>query len=227
MSTFLATSIAPRLDLTLLRRDFFDGFSLLLQDADGVPYDLTTVQACAAVWKTDASGVTTKVLDFNTEEQEPLAAGRVRLWLTSAQTNTLWEAVQTIQPTNVFFPNAYTDNIRSSLFWEARIESEEEVAPLVSVSSGVFITQTNHTLASSERVIFRDTDEASINYNNTSARIYSGLTDITYLPPYAFTIASLSGVTNAAIGGSVYRLRQDTVVAGDVQVGATIANCFP
>jgi hypothetical protein len=76
-------------------------------------------------------------------------------------------------------------------------------------------------------VIFRDTSDSSINYNNTSARIYSGLTDISYLAPYSFTIAALSGVTDAAIGGSVYRLRQDTVVAGDVEVGATIANCFP
>jgi hypothetical protein len=227
MSSFLATSIAPRLNLTLLRRDFFDGFSLLLQDADGEPYDLSGVQVCASVWKTDASGVTTKVLDINTEEQEPLSAGRVRFWLTSAQTNTLWTEVQTIQPTNVFFPNAYTDNIRSSLFWEARIEKEEQVADLVSVSGGTFVTQTNHTLASSERVVFRGTSNSSINYNNTSARIYSGLTDISYLAPYSFTITALSGVTDAAIGGSVYRLRQDTVVAGDVEVGATIANCFP
>ena len=66
-SSFLATSIVPRLDLTLLRRDFFDGFSLLLQDDDGLPLNLSVVQVCAAVWKTDEEGVTTKILDFNTE----------------------------------------------------------------------------------------------------------------------------------------------------------------
>ena len=67
----------------------------------------------------------------------------------------------------------------------------------------------------------------SINYNGTSARIYTNLTNITYAPPYSFTIASLSGITDAAIGGSVYRLRQDTVVAGAVVVGTTLSNCFP
>jgi hypothetical protein len=69
--------------------------------------------------------------------------------------------------------------------------------------------------------------KASINYNGTTARIYSNLTGITYAPPYSFTIASLSGITDAAIGGSVYRLRQDTVVAGAVVVGTTLSNCFP
>jgi len=227
MSTFLATSIAPSLDITLLRRDFFDGFSLLLQDDNGDPLDLSEVQVCASVWKTGTDGTVSEILSWNIEEQEPLNAGRVRFWLTSSQTGTLWDAVQDIQTSNIFFPNAYTDNIRSSLFWEARIEQEEELTDLVTVSGGTFVTQLNHTLAATERVIFRDTSEASINYDNTSALIYSGLTNISYQPPYGFRIATLSGVTNAAVGGSVYRLKQDTVVVGAVQVGSTIANCFP
>jgi hypothetical protein len=188
---------------------------------------LSEVQVCASVWKTGTDGTVSEILSWNIEEQEPLNAGRVRFWLTSSQTGTLWDAVQDIQTSNVFFPNAYTDNIRSSLFWEARIEREEELTDLVTVSGGTFVTQLNHTLAATERVIFRDTSEASINYNNTSARIYSGLTNISYQPPYGFRIATLSGVTNAAVGGSVYRLKQDTVVVGAVQVGSTIANCFP
>lgn len=227
MSTFLATSIAPRIDLTLLRRDFFDGFSLLLQDEDGLPFDLTEVQVCAAVWKTDTEGVTSQVLNFNIEEQEPLGSGRVRFWLTSSQTNLLWEELQTIRPAGIFFPSAYTEVVKPTLFWEARIEKEEELASLVEVSSGVFITQTNHSLASTERVIFRDTSQASINYNGTSARIYTGLTNISYLAPYTFTIPSLSAVSDAAIGGSVYRLKQDTVCTGSVEIGSTITNCFP
>lgn len=227
MSTFLATSIAPRLNLTLLRRDFFDGFSLLLQDEDGLPFDLTEVTVCAAVWKTDTEGVTSQVLNFNIEEQEPLGSGRVRFWLTSSQTNLLWEELQTIRPAGIFFPSAYTEVVKPTLFWEARIEKEEELASLVEVSSGVFITQTNHSLASTERVIFRDTSQASINYNGTSARIYTGLTGITYVPPYAFTIPSLSAVSDAALGGSVYRLKQDTVCTGSVEIGSTITNCFP
>lgn len=227
MSTFLATSIAPRLNLTLLRRDFFDGFSLLLQDEDGEPFDLSEVQVCAAVWKTDAEGVTSQVLSFNIEEQEPLQSGRVRFWLTSSQTNLLWEQLQTIGPAGIFFPSAYTEVVRPTLFWEARIEKEEELADLVEVNSGVFTTQTNHTLASTERVIFRDTNQSSINYDGTSARVYTGLTNISYLAPYTFTIPSLSSVSDAAIGGSVYRLKQDTVCTGSVEIGSTIANCFP
>lgn len=227
MSTFLATSIAPRLNLTLLRRDFFDGFSLLLQDEDGLPFDLNEVTVCAAVWKTDTEGVTSQVLNFNIEEQEPLRSGRVRFWLTSFQTNLLWEELQTIRPAGIFFPSAYTEVVKPTLFWEARIEKEEELASLVEVSSGVFITQTNHSLASTERVIFRDTSQASINYNGTSARIYTGLTNISYLAPYTFTIPSLSAVSDAAIGGSVYRLKQDTVCTGSVEIGSTITNCFP
>ena len=227
MSTFLATSIAPRLDITLLRRDFFDGFSLLLQDANGDPLDLATVQVCASVWKSNIDGTVSEIATWNVEEQEPLNAGRVRFWLTSAQTGALWDAVQDIQASNIFFPSAYTENVRSSLFWEARIEEQEELASLATVSGGTFVTQTNHTLASTERVIFRNTNEASINYNNTSARIYGGLTNISYEAPYAFTVPALAGITNAAIDGSVYRLKQDTVVVGTVQVGSTIANCFP
>jgi hypothetical protein len=52
MSVFVATSLAPQIDLRLLRRDYFDGVSLLLQDADGEPFDLANVQVCAAIWKT-------------------------------------------------------------------------------------------------------------------------------------------------------------------------------
>jgi hypothetical protein len=227
MSVFLATSTAPRVNITLLRRDFFDGFSLLLQDEDGVPFDLSTVQVCASVWKTDEEGVTTKILDFNIEKQEPLMSGRVKFWLTSSETNTLWTELQTISPANTFFPSAYTEVIRPSLFWEARIEKEEELANLVSASAGSFVTQTNHALGSAERVIFRGTNQPSMNYDGTSSRIYTNLSNISYQPPYSFSIASLSGITDAAIGGSVYRLRQDTVVAGSVDVGSTIANCFP
>jgi len=101
------------------------------------------------------------------------------------------------------------------------------LADLVSVSAGAFVSQVNHTLASSERAILRGTAQSSINYNNTGARIYSGMTNISYQPPYSFTVPALSGITDAAIGGSVYRLKQDTVVAGNVYVGQTLSNCFP
>ena len=108
-----------------------------------------------------------------------------------------------------------------------RVERKEQIADLVSVSGGTFISQTNHGLGATERVIFEGTTQSSINYNGTGARIYSNLTNITYAPPYSFTIASLSGISDAAPGGSVYRLKQDTVVAGNVFVGTTFSNCFP
>jgi len=232
MSNFLATSIVPQVDLYILRRDFFDGFSLLLQDSDGLPFNLNDVQVCASVWKRNSDGSVAQVSTLNIEEQEPLGAGRVRLWLTSEQTATIWDSYgATTTVGGAFFPSAYaagsSSSLSSPLIWDVRIEKEEEVADLVSVSAGAFISQTNHTLASSERVIFRDTAQSSINYNGTSARIYSGLTGITYQPPYSFTVPALSGITDAAIGGSVYRLKQDTVVAGNVYVGQTLSNCFP
>lgn len=232
MSTFLSTSIIPQVDLYILRRDFFDGFSLLLQDSDGLPFDLSEVQVCASVGKRNLDGSISQISTLNVEEQEPLNAGRVRLWLSSSQTAAIWDAYGgTTSVGGTFFPSAYTASesspLSSPLTWDVRVEKEEEVSDLVSVSAGTFVSQTNHGLGATERVIFRDTAQSSINYNGTSARIYSNLTSITYAPPYSFTIASLSGITDAAIGGSVYRLKQDTVVAGSVVVGTTLSNCFP
>lgn len=232
MSTFLSTSIAPRIDLTLLRRDFFDGFSLLLQDEDGLPFDLSQVQVCASVWKRNSATSYSQVTAINVEKQAPLNAGRVRFWLSSAQTATIWDEAEGGENIGAsFFPSVYSSEASvdagSSLFWDVRIEKEDELTDLVSVSAGTFVSQTNHGLGATERIIFRDTAQSSINYNGTSARIYSSLSGITYEPPYSFTIASLSGITDAAIGGSVYRLRQDTVVAGAVVVGTTLSNCFP
>jgi hypothetical protein len=147
--------------------------------------------------------------------------------LSSSQTATLWDAAQYSVPSGVFYPTAYASQIRPFFSWDLRIERKEEIADLVSISAGTFISQTNHGLGATERVVFEGTAQSSINYNGTSARIYSNLTNITYAPPYSFTIASLSGITDAAPGGSVYRLKQDTVVAGSVFVGTTFSNCFP
>jgi hypothetical protein len=232
MSTFLSTSILSQVDLYILRRDFFDGFSLLLQDSDGLPFDLNEVQICASVWKQNTDNSYSQIATINVEEQEPLNAGRVRLWLTSAQTASIWDSYgDSSSSGGVFFPSAYSSEITSSLssplVWDVRIEREEYLADLVSVSAGAFVSQTNHTLASSERVIFNDTTQSAINFNGTSARVYSGLTNISYQAPYSFTVPTLSGITDAAIGGSVYRLKQDTVVAGNVFVGQTLSNCFP
>ena len=110
MSNFLATSIVPQVDLVLLRRDYFEGLSLLLQDASGVPFDLNGVQVCASVWKSTSSGTFEQVLSINAEEQEPLTAGRVRLWLSSAQTASLWDAYQSASVSSSFFPSVYTQS---------------------------------------------------------------------------------------------------------------------
>lgn len=231
-SSFLSTTIIPRINLQLLRRDYFDGFSLLLQDEDGVPFDLSDVTVCASAWNITDTGSLSQLVSINVEKQEPLDAGRIRLWLTSAQTATLWDAATTARATSQsFFPSIYSTEVgvadSSNLIWDVRIEKQEYLADLVSISTGTFVSQTNHTLASSERVIFKDTLQSTINYNGTSARVYSGLTNISYEAPYTFRVPTLSGVTSAAPGGSVYRLRQDTVVAGAITVGTTLSNCFP
>ncbi len=233
MTSFLGTSSLSRVDLYILRRDYFDGMGLLLQKADGSPYDLTGVKVCASIWKKNSDISYTLIETINIEEEEPLRNGQVRLWLTSAQTANIWAAAETSASSigGVFFPSAYSQEASiasfSSLFWDVRIETEEYLTDLISASGGTFITQNNHTLASSERVVFSGTTVSGINFNNTSATVYSGLTDISYLPPYIFRIPTLSGVTNASIGGAVYRLRQDTVIAGNVIVGTTLSNCFP
>ena len=227
MSAFLATNNAMEVNLHLLRRDYFDGFSLLLQNKNGDPLNLNEVQVCSSVWKSTISGTVEQVMLVNVEKQEPLTAGRVRLWLSSAQSAALWDALQYVVASGIFFPSAYASQARPFLAWDMRIEEEQQVADLASVSAGVFVSQTNHTLAASERLIFRNTSQASINYDGTSARIYSNLTGISYQPPYSFTVPALSGITDAAIGGTAYRLKQDTVVAGSVVVGNTLSNCFP
>ena len=232
MSTFLATKLVPQVNLHLLRRDFFDGFGLLLQDSDGEPFDLSLVEVCASVWKNTTAGALSQVTAFNVEKQEPFRNGVVRLWLTSSQVATIWDAAEEPQNAAIsqsFLPTAYTENeIQGSLSWDVRIEKQDELASLISVSSGVFVSQTNHGLGATERVVFGGTTTSSgINYNGTSARIYTNLTGLTYVAPYSFTIATLSGVTASGIGGNVYRLKQDTVAGGGVIVGTTFSNCFP
>lgn len=231
-SAFLSTTMVPRINLQLLRRDYFDGFSLLLQDEDGDPFNLNEVVVCASAWNITDTGSLSQLISINVEKQEPLTAGRVRLWLTSAQTAALWDSATTARSSSQsFFPSVYSTEVgvadSSNLIWDVRIEKQEYLTDLVSVSTGTFISQVNHTLASSERVVFKETSQSSINYDGTSAKVYSGLTNISYEAPYTFRVPALSGVTNAAIGGSVYRLRQDTVVAGAITVGTTLSNCFP
>jgi len=232
VSGFLSTSSAARVDLYLLRRDYFDGMGLLLQKEDGSPYDLSSVKVCASVWKKNGDTSYTLIETVNVEEEEPLRSGRIRLWLTSAQTANIWDAFGGGQSSGgVFFPTAYSQDtsvaLGSPLVWDVRIETQEYLTDLISVSSGTFISQNNHTLAASERVAFSGTTEPTINFNDSSATIFSNLTNISYLPPYTFTVPSLSGITNAAVGGATYRLKQDTVIAGNVIAGSTVSNCFP
>jgi hypothetical protein len=236
MSYVVASKNIPKIDLALFERDFFDGAQFLLQDSTGTPWNLNDVTVCASIYK--KVGTTyTLVTAFNTEKLEPLRNGQVRIWLSSAQTaaaEAAYEAGQQTAGTSAFFPTAYAsqaDNSstyeNSNLYWDLRIETQEALADLVSITNGAFITQIDHGLGSSERIVFSGTTSPSINYNGTSARIYSSLSNISYIPPYGFTVPALSGITNAAAGGSVYRLKQDTVVVGNVIVNSTVSNCFP
>jgi hypothetical protein len=232
MSTFLYNSISPVINIYILRRDYFDGFNILLQDEDGLPFDLNVAKVQASVWKRTASGTVEEITPFNVQEQEPLRNGQARLWLTAEQTKMIWDASLETTSSSIsqsFFPNAYSvennqDTIASApIVWDVRVQKQEEVGILVSANGGSFITQTSHGLGATDDLAFVGTSESSINYDGT-APIYSNLTSITYVPPYSFTVPVLSGITNAAIGGSVYRLKQDTVAAGTVFVGATFTN---
>lgn len=232
MSSFLYTSLSPVIDLYILRRDYFDGFNVLLQNEDGTAIDLSDAEVKASIWKRSTAGTVELITAFNVQEQEPLRSGQARLWLSSAQTAAVWDAALEIGASNisqVFFPSAYAsanneDTLASSsIIWDVRIRKKEEVAALVSVGAGSFTTQTSHGLGATEEIVFIGTSQSSINYNGTSP-IYTNLTNVTYIPPYSFTVPSLSGTTDAAIGGSVYRLKQDTVAAGTVFVGSTFTN---
>ena len=235
-SYVVASKYIPEVNLALFERDFFDGAQFLLQKDDGTPWDLTDVVVCASIYQTIA-GATSLLTNFNVEPLEPLNAGRARIWLTSAQTAQVYAAYQGSPQTigaTAFFPTAYASQAgsddfyqNSNLRWDLRIETPEAVGDLVSVSAGAFVSQTSHGLGATERVIFRDTNQASINYNGQSNRIYTGLTNISYQSPYSFTIPSLSAITDPAIGGSVYRLKQDTVVVGRIVANSTVSNCFP
>ena len=236
MSYVVASKNIPKIDLALFERDFFDGAQFLLQDSTGAPWNLNNVTVCASVYEKIGSTYTL-VTSFNTEKLEPLTKGQVRIWLSSSQTAALeaaYDAGQQTAGTSAFFPTAYAsqaDNAstyeNSNLYWDLRIETQEQLADLVSVTNGTFITQTDHGLGSTERVVFSGTTTSSINYDGTSAKVYSNLSNISYIVPYGFTVPALSGITNAAIGGSVYRLKQDTVVVGNVVVNSTVSNCFP
>jgi hypothetical protein len=232
MSYVVASKNIPKIDLALFERDFFDGAQFLLQDSTGTPWNLNNVTICASIYK-KVDSTYTLVTSFNTEKLEPLTNGQVRIWLSGQQTAALETAYQEGQigaSTNAFFPTAYASQASyesSNLYWDLRIETKEKVSDLVSIAGGVFVTQTDHGLGSTERVVFGDTASTTINYDGTSATIYSSLSNISYLAPYGFRVPALSGITNAAPGGSVYRLKQDTVVVGNVIVNSTVSNCFP
>jgi hypothetical protein len=236
VSYVVASKEIAQIDIALFDRDFFDGMQFLLQDSSGTPINLDGVVACATVYKVTSAGFTA-ITAFNVEKLEPYTNGQIRLWLTSQQTVLLSDAYEGTQQkagSAVFFPTAYSSQADSSSFyehsnlrWDLRIETPDVSVDLISASAGSFVTQTSHGFAASDRIVFSGSTESSINYNGTSARIYSSLTNISYVPPYGFTISSLSGITNAAIGGNVYRLKQDTVVVGNVIVNSTLSNCFP
>ena len=236
MSYVVSAKNIPQIDIALFERDFFDGAQFLLQDKDGLPINLNGVVVCSSIYKVTIAGYTL-VTSFNTEKLEPYGNGQVRLWLTSAQTVLVanaYDGGQQKRGATAFFPTAYSSQADSASFyegsnlrWDLRIETPDTSVDLISASGGTFITQTDHGFAATDRVVFSGTTSTAINYDGTSNRLYSSLTSISYLPPYSFTISALSGVTNAAIGGSVYRLKQDTVVVGNVIVNSTVSNCFP
>lgn len=225
-SAFLSTSIAPQIDLHLLRRDSFDGFALLLQDEDGEPLDLTDTVVCASIWKNDGQGALQEVVEINVDRDEPFTSGKINLWLSGAQTALVWDAAQFAPSDSFFYPSAHASQARPFLSWDVRIETETFASDLISADAGLFVTQQTHGVAPADRIIFKNTGQSGINYNDTSAKIYKTITDISYDPPYSFRVASLSGITDPAIGGAVYRLKQDTVAAGAVVVDTTLSNCF-
>lgn len=232
MATFLPLRDIPEIDITLFQRDYFDGIGFVLQDDNGLPIDLSNVTICASIYQTTVSGTSSLVTSFNVLKEEPFDNGAISLWLTSAQTQAVWAAYDgyTTADYHRFVPSAYNneDSIleQTNLTWDLRLEIPEIVTGLLSVASGVFTANSAMRIGSTDRLLFSGTS-AAINYNfTTSAPLYSGATSISQQSPYRFSLPSLSGTTNSALGGSLYKLKQDTVIVGKVVVAQTVSNCF-
>ena len=233
MATFLPLRDIPEIDITLFQRDYFDGIGLILQDNDGLPVDLTNVTICASIYQTTVSGTSAIVTSFNVQKEEPFTNGALNLWLSSAQTQAVWAAYEGYATADyhLFVPSAYANEDstldQTNLTWDLRLEQPEKVTDLLSVASGVFSCQSTARIGSTDRLAFSGTTVSGLNYNfSTSAPLYSGATAVSQTSPYRLTIPSLSGTTNSSLGGSLYKLKQDTVIVGKVVVAQTVSNCF-
>jgi len=233
MATFLPLRDIPEIDITLFQRDYFDGIGFVLQDDNGLPIDLTSATICASIYQTTASGTSAIVTSFNVQKEEPFTNGALNLWLSSAQTQAVWTAYEgyTTADYHLFVPSAYANEQstmeQTNLTWDLRVELPEKVADLLAVVSGVFTAQSAPRIGSTDRLAFSGTTSSGLNCNfSTASPLYSGATSISQTSPYRFTIASLSGTTNSALGGALYKLKQDTVIVGKVVVAQTVSNCF-
>jgi hypothetical protein len=233
MATFLPLRNIPEIDITLFQRDYFDGIGLILQDDSGLPIDLSYATICASIYQTTASGTSSVVTAFNVQKEEPFTNGALNLWLSSAQTQAVWAAYEGYATADyhLFVPSAYTNEQstleQTNLTWDLRIELPEKVTDLLAVTSGVFTAQSAMRISTTDRLTFSGTTSSGLNYQTTTGSpLYSGATSISQQSPYRFTLPSLSGTTNAALGGSLYKLKQDTVIVGKVVVAQTVSNCF-
>ena len=233
MAVFLPLRNIPEIDITLFQRDYFDGIGFVLQDDNGLPIDLTTATICASIYQTTASGTSSFITAFNVQKEEPFTNGAINLWLSSAQTQIVWAAYEGYATADYhrFVPSAYDneDSIleQTNLKWDLRIEAPEIVTGLLSVSSGVFTANSAMRIGSTDRLLFSGTTATTINYNlESGAPLYSGATGVNQQSPYRFSLPLLSGITNNSLGGSLYKLKQDTVIVGKVVVAQTVSNCF-
>lgn len=233
MAVFLPLRNIPEIDITLFQRDYFDGIGFVLQDDNGLPIDLTTTTICASIYQTTASGTSSFVTAFNVQKEEPFTNGAINLWLSSAQTQMVWAAYEGYATADYhrFVPSAYENEQstmeQTNLTWDLRLEVPEKVTDLLTVTSGVFSAQSSMRIGSTDRLLFSGTTSSGINYSfSANAPLYSGATSINQSSPYTFTLPSLSSTTNAALGGSLYKLKQDTVIVGKVVVAQTVSNCF-
>ena len=233
MATFLPLRDIPEIDITLFQRDYFDGIGLILQDNDGLPVDLTNVTICASIYQTTVSGTSAIVTSFNVQKEEPFTNGALNLWLSSAQTQAVWAAYEGYATADyhLFVPSAYANEDstldQTNLTWDLRLEKPEKVTDLLSVASGVFSAQSAMRIGSTDRIVFSGTTSSGINHNfSTGSPIYSGATSVRQSTPYTFSLPSLSAITNTSLGGSLFKLKQDTVIVGKVVVAQTVSNCF-
>jgi hypothetical protein len=193
MTEKLITKRTLLTEISVTRGDTFEGFYVLLLDKDLVAIrNLDNAIICAEI--RSRAGVL--ITEFNIERVYDVVdqqfTGQLRLWLTASQTELLTDTISGDEvldtPSTLFTSVKYQPAYRFDL----RVRREVLSGNLVAFVAGVVTLDRPHNLAPTSKVVFRNLVGAGLSSVNNNT--YTALTNIQYVPPYRFTLASLSAV---------------------------------